>query len=160
MCNHSNFFLSGTLEKRAAPEPADIFDRLKCAKVVTTAPSTTGKSDVYKHLQHQPSEKILDDRPGPDPDIPPIPLLYDGFGHFLDIMDARNDVPRLADVLKLRKEVDNLANKMTGYFNNTDDQRDAALPCRNCIFKVHTGINIPKVAASAIGSVRTDGCSV
>jgi hypothetical protein len=159
MCNHSDFFLSGTLKKRAAPEPANIFDRLKRAKIVTTAPSTTGKSDVYERLQHQPSEKILDDRPEPDPDIPPIPLLYDGFGHFLDIMDARDDVPGLTDVdvLKLRKEVDNLASKMTGYFNNEDDRMDAALPCLNRIFEAHTGINIPKVAASAIGSVRADG---
>ena len=148
-CNHSDFFLSGSLGKRAAPEPADIFDRLKRVKVVTTAPSTT-----YKCLQYQPSEKILDDRPEPDPDIPPIPLLYDGFGHFLDIMDARDDVPGLADVdvLKLRKEVDDLASMMTGYFNNDDDRRDAALPCLNRIFSARGGINIPKLAAAAIGS--------
>ncbi|KIM72228.1 hypothetical protein PILCRDRAFT_99398 [Piloderma croceum F 1598] len=78
----------GPLGKRTAPEPTDIFDRLKCAKFVTTVPSTTGKSDIYQCLQHQPSEKILDDCPEPDPDIPPIPLFYDSFGHFLDIMDT------------------------------------------------------------------------
>ena len=126
---------------------------------MTTAPSTTGKSDVYQYLQHQPSEKILDDRPKPDPDIPPVPLLYDGFGHFLDIMDDRDDVPGLADVevLELRKEVDDLASKMTGYFFNEDDRRDAALPCLNRIFSARRAIKIPSLAASAIGSVRTDG---
>ena len=110
--------------------------------------------NVYERLQHQPSEKILDDRPEPDPDIPPIPLPYDGFGHFLDIVDAHDDVPGLADVdvLMLRKEVDDLASKMTGYFNNEDDQRDAALPCLDCIFSVRGGITIPKLAAAAIGS--------
>lgn len=125
---------------------------------MTTAPSTTGKSDIYERLQQQPSEKILDDRPDPDPDIPPIPLLYDGFGHFLDIMDARDDVPGLADieVLNLWKEVDDLASKMTGYFDNEDDRRDAALPCLNRIFSARRGIDIPELAASAIGSVRTD----
>ena len=53
--------------------------------------------------------------------------------------------------------MDNLASKMTGYFNNEDDQRDAAIPCLNYIFLAHRGINIPKLAATAIGSVRTDG---
>ena len=80
-------------------EPAeDIFDCLKRARIVTNAPSDTAKSAIYEHLQQEPSEKILDDRPEPDADIPPIPLLYEGFGHFLDIMDGRDDVPGLADV--------------------------------------------------------------
>jgi len=74
-------------------------------------------------------------------------------------MDARDDVPGLADVevLELRNEVDDLASKMTGYFNNEDEQRDAALPCLNRIFSAHRGIHIHELAASAIGSVRTNG---
>jgi hypothetical protein len=54
-----------------------------------------GKSVRYKHLQQEPS---VDSRPEPDPDIPPIPLLYKSFGHFLDIMDAHDNVPRLSDI--------------------------------------------------------------
>jgi hypothetical protein len=108
-------------------------------------PSDTGKSATYKCLQQEPSEMILDDCPELDPNIQPIPLLYDGFGHFLDIMDACDNVPGLADVevLKLWKVVDDLASNMTGYFSKEDDQRDAALPCLNHIFKAHRGINIP-----------------
>jgi hypothetical protein len=159
VCNDSDFFLSGPLGKHAAPEPAEgVFDRLKRAKIVTTAPSTTGKLAIYEHLQYQPSEKILDDRPEPDADIPPIPLLYHGFGHFLDIMDARDDVPGLADVevLELRKE-DDLASKMTGYFENENDRRDAALPCLNRIFDARSRIKIPLLSPTAIGSVVTNG---
>ena len=86
-------------QKRALSDPAeDVFDRLKRARIVMKAPSDTAKSAVYEQLQQEPSEKILDDRPEPDADIPPIPLLYEGFGHFLDIMDGRDDVPGLADV--------------------------------------------------------------
>ena len=161
--NDSDFFLSGLPDirgKRTAPELAEgVFERLKRAKVVTKAPSDTGRSATYERLQQDPSEKILDDRPEPDPDIPPIPLLYDGFGHFLDIMDARVDVPGLADVdvLELRKAVDDLACKMAGYFSKEDDRRDAALPCLNRIFSARRGVNIPPLYASAIGSVRTDG---
>ncbi|KIM89727.1 hypothetical protein PILCRDRAFT_2038 [Piloderma croceum F 1598] len=141
--------------KHAAPEPTEgVFDHLKCAKIVTNAPSDTGKSAIYERLQEEPSEKNLDGRPELDPDIPPIPFLYNGFGHFLDIMDARDDVPGLADVdvLELRKAVDDLASKMTGYFSK-DDRRDAALPCLNRIFSARRGINIPPLYAATIGSV-------
>jgi hypothetical protein len=74
-------------------------------------------------------------------------------------MDTCDNVPGLADVEipKLRKAVDDLANKMTGYFSKEDEQRDAALPCLNHIFKARRGINIPLLSASAIGSVRTGG---
>jgi hypothetical protein len=101
----------------------------------------------------------LDDRPRSDSDIPPIPLLYDGFGHFLDFMDGRrDDIPGLADVdiQELHKTVDDLAVKMTGYFSTEDDRRDAALPCLNRIFAARRGTQIPPLSAAAIGSV-TDG---
>lgn len=98
-------------QKRALREPDGIFSRLKRAKIVTTAPSTTAKPEVYEPLQLEPSEKIYDDRPKPDPDIPSIVLLYEGFGHFLDIMDGREDVPGLADinVKSLRSKVNTFA---------------------------------------------------
>ena len=146
-------------QKRALSEPAeDIFDRLKRARIVTKAPSDTAKSTIYENLQKEPSEKILDDRPEPDPDIPPIPLLYEGFGHFLDIMDGRDDVPGLADVdvPELWRAVDDLASKMTGFFDKEDGRRDAALPCLTRIFSARRGIKIPPLHVAAIGSVRTD----
>jgi hypothetical protein len=100
----------------------------------------------------------LDGHPEPDCDIPPIPLLYDGFGHFLDIMAARDDVPGLADVnfQELWEVVDDLASKMTKYFSDEDEWRDAALPCLNRIFSACRGIKIPSLSPAAIGSVRTN----
>jgi len=90
---------AGIREKRVLSEPAeDIFNRLKRAKIVTNAPSETAKPTLYEDIQGEPSERILDDRPEPDLDIPPVSLLYKGFGHFLDIVDGRDDVLGLADV--------------------------------------------------------------
>ncbi|KIL70470.1 hypothetical protein M378DRAFT_68187 [Amanita muscaria Koide BX008] len=146
-------------QKRMLSEPPEnVFDRLKRAKIVTDAPSETGKSAKYQSLQGDPLERIYDDLP-PDPDIPPIPLLYEGFGHFLDIMNGHKNVPGLADVdvQELRNEVDELASKMTGYFSKKDDRRDEALACLNCIFSARRGIKIPQPYAAATGSVRTDG---
>jgi hypothetical protein len=147
-------------QKRALPEPAeDILNRLKRAKIVTWAPSETAKPAVYEHLQQETSEKIFDDRPAPEPDIPSVALLYEGFGHFLDIMDGRDDVPGLADidVMDLRSAVDELASKMNQSFTTEDARRDAALPCLAHIFSARRGITIPPIYPAAIGSVRTDG---
>jgi len=123
------------------------------------APSDTAKSAVYEQLQQEPSEKILDDRPEPDADIPPIPLLYEGFGHFLDIMDGRDNVPGLADVnvRELWEAVDDLASKMTRYFSNVDGRRDAALPCLTRIFSARRATKIPPLHAAAISSIITNG---
>jgi hypothetical protein len=150
----------GIPQKRTPSEPViDIFNRLKRTKLVTTAPSDAAKAAIYESNQNKPSEKIFDDRPVPDADIPPISLLYEGFGHFLDIMNGRDDVPGLdeVDVPKLQRAVDDLASKMTGYFDSEDDRRDAALPCLTRIFSARTGIKIPRLHAAAIGSARSDG---
>ncbi|KAI9464032.1 hypothetical protein BJY52DRAFT_1184435 [Lactarius psammicola] len=69
------------------PESVDVRSQLKRTKVATEQPSSLAKSQNYKELQRHSHERILDDRPEPDCDIPPIPLLYSGFGHFLDIVD-------------------------------------------------------------------------
>jgi hypothetical protein len=118
-------------------------------------PSTTAKPEVYELLQKdEPSERIFDDRLEPDPDIPSVVLLYEGYGHFLDIMDGRDNVPGLADidVMKWRSEVDELASRMNRYFIDEDARREAVLPCLTRIFAAHRGIKIPPLHAAAIGS--------
>jgi hypothetical protein len=158
----SDFFLSGPGKRKLSEPNEGVFNRFKRTKPVTTAPSQTGKSSTYLDLQNNPSEKILDDRPQPDADIPPIPLLYDGFGHFLDVMDGHEDVPGLADaeVRELQDAVDDFAVKMTTFFNNEDDQRDVGLKCLKKIFAAHRAIMIPPIAAAAIGSVKSDGHNI
>ena len=145
----SSSFL-GIRRKRALPElEEDVFGRLKRAKVVTNVPSITSRINNYQRLQEDPSQKILDDQP--DSDIPPVPLLYKGFGHFLDIMDGRIDVPGLCDVdvHRLRKRVDDLASEMTEYFDNEDAWRDAGLPLIDRIFSARRGTAIPGLCGSA-----------
>jgi hypothetical protein len=128
--------------------------------LATIAPSTTSKTVEYQSLQKDPFEKNSDDRPGSD-DIPPISLLYEGFGHFFEIIDGRDNVPGLADVdsRELHRAVNGLADEMTGYFETEDERRDTALPYLNRIFSARNGIEIPILAAS-IGSVRSDGHNV
>ena len=113
-----------------------------------------GQRSAYVTLQRDPSEKIFDDRPEPDPDFPPIALLYEGFGHFLDIMDGRDNVPGLAeiDIMQLHTEVDEFATKMNGFYRDEAARRETGLSCFRRIFSAHKGIQIPRLEASSIGS--------
>jgi hypothetical protein len=137
-------------------EQEDTLRRVKRSKIVTIAPSSAAKPDIFETLE--PTEKIFDDRPEPDPNIPPFALLYEGFGHFLDIVDG-HDAPGVADidVMKLHKEVDELASKMNRYYDYEYERRDAALPCLTRIFSARQGIKIPPLSAADIGSVTSDG---
>lgn len=127
------------------------------AEIVTNHPLDMASPERYKQLQYDLSESTLDDRPCPNVDIPSIPLLYEGFGHFLDIMDGRDDVPGLADVniQELWKAVDHFANKMTEleHLVGEDARRDAALSCLGRIFSARRGIKIPSLRAAG----RTSG---
>ena len=158
----SHFFLSGP-GKRKPGEPAEgVHDCLKRARLATTAPSDAGKPSLYLDLQNDPSEKILDDRPHLNADIPPIPLLYDGFGHFLDIMDGHDDVPGLADVedRELQDAVDDFATKLTAYFDHEYERRDVGLKCLNRIFAARRVPMIPPLSAAVIGSITSNGHNI
>ena len=155
-------FFAGTSAKRAHSPVETIFERLKRTKLATTSPSAVAQPSKYENNQNTPSEKILDDRPEQDADIPPVPLLYDGFGEFQDIVDGVTDVPGLSevDMTELLKAVDDFAQKMCRFYENEDQRRDAALPTLNRIFSARSGAPIPALHASAVGSVRTDGHNV
>ncbi|KAI9463956.1 hypothetical protein BJY52DRAFT_1184371 [Lactarius psammicola] len=108
--------------------------------------------DVHSQLKRT---KILDDRPEPDCDIPPIPLLYSGFGHFLDIMGGRDDVPGLADVkvAKQRMAMDGLVTEitMTGFIEDEAERMSTCVYYLGRIFAARQGIEIFKIWRSAIG---------
>ncbi|CAA7270365.1 unnamed protein product [Cyclocybe aegerita] len=117
---------------------------------------------TYESMQRKSNEKILDDRPEPDDEIPPIPLLCDGFGHFLDILDGNADILGLdkVDSSKLWLEVDEFARNMCYFYAMEDDRRDKALPALDKNFTARSGVKIPTIHAASIGSVRSDGHSV
>ncbi|KAI5992722.1 hypothetical protein EDD15DRAFT_2368000 [Pisolithus albus] len=146
-------------QKRERSTSDDLYERAKRSRIVLAAPSTAGQPDFYQSLQKDPSQKILDDCPKLDSDVAPAALLYEGFGHFLDIMDGHLDVPGLADIdtAKLFSEVDEFARKMNEDYADEDLQREAVLPYLNRIFKARRDIQIPSLHASAIGSVGSDG---
>lgn len=97
----------------AKRKPRDeYFERFKSCKLANIMPNDLSEYPKYSELQKDQEEKILDNLPEPDLDIPPLPLLYRGFGHFLDstsvaaIRSGTFSYPEIDDdVDKLVKEV-------------------------------------------------------
>ncbi|KAI0251160.1 hypothetical protein BJV78DRAFT_1154573 [Lactifluus subvellereus] len=78
-------------------------------------------------LQLQPTPKILDDRPGPD-SAPPVSLLYDGFGYFIDAFSRRGNICNLETKRQdLEMAVDSFAEKMTDCYNKEADRMEDGL---------------------------------
>jgi hypothetical protein len=114
-----------------------------------------GKLREYKSLQQDQNKRILDDRPVPD-SVPPASLLYDGFGHFMDIFRHRKDVYDLS--LKRRNlelAVDNFAELMTDFHDNEDGRKMKGLLALNEILSNNSN----KLAAASIDStsIHSDG---
>ncbi|KAJ2935505.1 hypothetical protein H1R20_g1589, partial [Candolleomyces eurysporus] len=143
-----------TLKRSASPLLQH--DLLKRTKLAQDAPSQVARSSTYKSIQHNPSEKILDDRPSPDADIAPIALLYHGFGHFEDIIACR----KATDIERFKPAVDNFAETMSRFYRHEDERRDAGLPLLNIILAIRGDSATPSLSAAAIGSVRSNGHSV
>ena len=117
--------LSG-LPSKPSSTSLDVFLGLK---VATEAPSKVSRRENYQTLQNQPLQRILDDRPCADLFIPPISLLYDGFGIFDDVRHGRRPIPGERDILevKLWGEVGTFADQMAKFYDTEADRRGVAL---------------------------------
>jgi len=137
----------------------DVAARIKRSKVARTAPSSFAQPRTYRSTQKDLTDKILDDRPSEDDDIPPVSLLYDGFGQFLDIFAGDTNVEDVNDVKvsDLQFAVDNFAQLMCGFFDVEYQRRDAGLPALDKIFAARKDGSRAEIKAEAIGSVTTDG---
>jgi len=137
----------------------DVATRIKRSKVVRIAPSSLAQQRTYKNTQRDPKEKILDDRPSEDDNIPPVSLLYDGFGQFLDISAGDTNVEGLIDVKvsDLQFAVDEFAQSMCGFFEVECQRRDAGLAALDKIFAARKDGSRTKLTVGQTGLVTTGG---
>jgi len=132
--------------------PADDF--ATNSKLVLTAPSSLSRLPSYLRLQEDPSQRIWDDRPCPDPCLP-ISLLFAGFGEFLDAVNRREDEFHLdAKRRELERDVDSFAEEMTKFYQEERDRRTAGLRALN---KILSSRGPDRLMVAAIGSVNSDG---
>jgi len=148
--------LASELIARPCPTLADRFGKLK---LVNEAPSSISKPESYQALQKQPKERIQDDRPYVDRFVPPISLLYDGFGVFEDVFRERCPVSgedRIIDV-KLWDEVNIFANRMAQFYQTEAERRGTVLDSLGWIFRARRDPHA--VGDSRIGShqIISDG---
>jgi hypothetical protein len=93
------------IAKRRRELEDDYLEGAKLSKLARLEPSKAIDTLTYENLQESQDERILDDCPKPDIDIPPLPLLYLGFGEFRDAFD--NPSTNLPET-RLMNEVDQL----------------------------------------------------
>ena len=138
----------------------DIHKQLKKAKLVKTAPSKISSLIAYKSLQGDSCQKLLDDCPFPDKDIPSVVLLYHGFGLFYDIFHGQANISHLKKVDKpwLTWKVDLFLQLMGSYYVDKDARRNNGLKIiHNILMSYSDAGNIPPLAATSIFSYRSDG---
>ena len=150
-------------------KPKDVSDgsiaeRIAEQQIGLETPSELSKS-VYavRGIQRNQKHRIFNDRPYPDLDIAPIALLYDGFGIFQDIYAGRTKEPVDHDISKMArfvKAVTAFCDKMSLFYDDGDQRRDAGLPLLDEIFQAYDGDAFQSNQPSAVGSVRTDGHSL
>ncbi|KAG2015221.1 protein kinase subdomain-containing protein PKL/ccin9 [Coprinopsis cinerea AmutBmut pab1-1] len=153
--------------KRSAPESVFQLDALKRARVVTESPSQLAHKWIYESLQRQSTQRIFDDRPEPDSEIPPLALLYQGFGMFMDdflkrihVKNFLSTVPDFVDVKDFMGAVDQFAHAMSRFYKDEAERRDVGLYHLNAIM-TSTGVDHPpRLYAAFIGKVISDGHAV
>ncbi|KAF8333626.1 uncharacterized protein EI90DRAFT_3015465 [Cantharellus anzutake] len=134
------------------PQLSDEVDLARKSKLARTAPSSISKQPEYGSLQRMPNERILDDRPTLD-SIPPVSLLYHGFGRFWDLFSS---YPALLnkDLQNIELAVDSFAEKMTELYPDEAMRKIEGLRTLNGILSLR---NRPKLMGADIDGSRTDG---
>ncbi len=97
---------TAVLGKRNREE--DYLEDVKSRMLVTLPPDALNYDSLYAEMQKDKKQKILDDCPVPDKGIPPLSLLYHGFGRFLDFMRSVAKKPSTFFNPGLRDNVDEI----------------------------------------------------
>ena len=144
------------------PSPT-LSERFLELKIVNVAPSSIAKTENYRKIQKQYSQRILDDRPRTDGFVPPISLLYDGFGVFDDVLCERGQVPGETSIpeVEFLGKVNAFAKEMAEFYGSEADRQKAVIHRLEDIFSVHSDPAIARgsLSASKIGSrpIISDG---
>ena len=133
-----------------------MFQRLRIAN---EAPSKVSKPDNYQTLQEQSQQRILDDRPRADRFLPPISLLYDGFGVFNDVIQGRFPVLGEDSILEVElwDKVNAFANQMAGFYDTEAERRGTVLGHLGRIFRARRD---PRAVGGSIKASKIGGLQI
>ena len=122
-------------------------DPIRGSKLLKETPSRMGKPSTYITLQRSLDGRILDDRPEADP-IPPLSLLYHGFGQFMD--DFNKGIRVDSKQRDLERNVDQFAAEMVKFYKDEGSRKVKGLLTLNHILG-------KTLMAATIGKSCTDG---
>ncbi|KAI9508512.1 hypothetical protein F5148DRAFT_1375789 [Russula earlei] len=144
------------LGKRFLSQVEDDLKRYQKHRLNSDRASHISTQIEYRSLQGKPRDRILDDRPDSD-NLPPLPLLFNGFGFFHDIFKDRH-YTRTSNKMRgdLEEAVDSFSEAMTQLYDKEQDRMIKGLETLNKIFTLRNGGCRPFMAA-AIGNCQTDG---
>jgi len=149
-------------------EARDILQRMKRTDIARYAPSMMGVTQ-YTELQASLEDRLLDRRRIIyqdqfhllDDDVPPIALVYQPFGEFLDRYLCRSGgsfaeapSPHLTD------QVDTFVAAMNAIYADEDSRRSACLPPLNSILHATLGGVCPLMTTAIIDGFMIDGHSL
>jgi len=108
-------------------------------KIVNKAPSKVSQPERYKALQNQSKQRNLDDRLTADRFIPPISLLYNGFGVFEDVRQGFR-VPGEDEILEVQlwDKVNAFVDEMAKFYDSEAQRRATVIHHLQEIFRART----------------------
>ncbi|KAI0306271.1 hypothetical protein B0F90DRAFT_1814202 [Multifurca ochricompacta] len=116
-----------------------------------------------RQVQKNPDQRIANDRPNVDADLPPISLMYHGFGQFLDCIhtDSTN-LEHVANKPKFEMAIDKFICEMSIFYESESARQSKTLDCLNDIFESYLGkqpysLIIPSIIT---GQRSTDGHAI
>ena len=145
---------------RPSPALSEMFLGLK---IVNDAPTMISKLENYRNIQRQPLQRILDDRPHTDGFVPPLSLLYDGFGLFDDVLHERGPVPGESSIFEVQlwKEVNTFATRMAKFYGSEAERQAVVIRCLEDIFSARSDSDVRRgnISTSKIRShlIISDG---
>ncbi|KAI0306239.1 hypothetical protein B0F90DRAFT_726280 [Multifurca ochricompacta] len=107
---------------------------------VTNPPSSLGNIHIMHQVQKNPDERIANDRPNVDADLPPISLMYHGFGQFLDCIhtDSTN-LECVANKPNFELAIDKFICEMSMFYESESARQSKTVDCLNEIFESYLG---------------------
>ena len=139
----------------------DTYDKLivylSTSRYVLDAPSSMSKPSEFQDYQGT-ENRILNDRPRKDVQVPPLALLYPPFGQFNDDLFS-NEEPamRPTDLRKLWFAVEAFASVMCGHIQDEKERQKAILLALNGIFESYKPFRLPPIVPNKVARERVSG---
>jgi hypothetical protein len=157
------FQIGVSAQRKHEPETQEEYwQRVKSRKLAKTAPHKLNSASAYASLQNSEHERIWDDCPAPEIAIPPLVLLYSGFGRFVDSTRCAAMSPDTfsdPEITSLKRNVDKIFNVMCEVNRELGKQDVAKGPLLRILFPDDPGISfrhdIPGQSEATDGHILT-----